>query len=74
MKSNRYSVRKAGEAYLIDRGQTLEPPGEMKHDTFSSFFFLRVFFVCVCVCVCVHFFCGGGGYLFGIFPLSNFQL
>ena len=27
VKSNRDSVRKAREAYLIERGQTLEPPG-----------------------------------------------
>ena len=40
MKSNRDSVRKAREAYLIDRGQTLEPLGLNRRDdtdTFSSF-------------------------------------
>ena len=30
MKSNRDSVRKAREAYLIDRDQTLEPLGLIK--------------------------------------------
>ena len=40
MKSNRDSVRKAREAYLIDRDQTLEPLGLNRRDdtyTFSSF-------------------------------------
>ena len=32
MKSNRVSVRKAREAYLIDRGQTLEPLGLNRRD------------------------------------------
>ena len=32
VKSNRDSVRKAREAYLIERGQTLEPPGLNKKD------------------------------------------
>ena len=31
-KSNRDSVRKAREAYLIERGQTLEPHGLNKND------------------------------------------
>ena len=31
-KSNRDSVRKAREAYLIERGQTLEPHGLNKKD------------------------------------------
>jgi len=45
MKSNRDSVREAREAYLIDRGQTLEPL-DMKHDTFSVFS-SSVFFFCI---------------------------
>ena len=32
IKSNRDSVRKAREAYLIDRGQTLEPLGLNRRD------------------------------------------
>ena len=32
IKSNRDSVRKAREAYLIERGQTLEPHGLNKND------------------------------------------
>ena len=32
LKSNRDSVRKAREAYLIERGQTLEPHGLDKKD------------------------------------------
>ena len=32
VKSNRDSVRKAREAYLIERGQTLEPHGLNKKD------------------------------------------
>ena len=32
VKSNRDSVRKAREAYLIERGQTLEPRGLNKKD------------------------------------------
>ena len=52
MKSNRDSVREAREAYLIDRGQTLEPL-DMKHDTFSVFsssvFFFLYFFVFFCL-------------------------
>ena len=32
IKSNRDSVRKAREAYLIDRGKTLEPLGMNKKD------------------------------------------
>ena len=32
VKSNRVSVRKAREAYLIERGQTLEPHGLNKKD------------------------------------------
>ena len=32
IKSNRDSVRKAQEAYLIDRGQTLEPLGLNRRD------------------------------------------
>ena len=32
IKSNRDSVRKAREAYLIQRGQTLEPHGLNKKD------------------------------------------
>ena len=32
VKSNRDSVRKAGEAYLIERGQTLEPYGLNEKD------------------------------------------
>ena len=32
VKSNRDSVRKAREAYLIQRGQTLEPRGLNKKD------------------------------------------
>ena len=32
LKSNRDSVRKAREAYLIDRGQTLEPLGPNRRD------------------------------------------
>ena len=32
VKSNRDSVRKAREAYLIKRGQTLEPHGLNKKD------------------------------------------
>ena len=65
MKSNRDSVREAREAYLIDRGQTLESL-DMKHDTFSSFsspVFCFVFFV-------LFFFV----FFSGIFPLSYFEL
>ena len=32
VKSNRDSVRKAREAYLIERGQTIEPHGLDKKD------------------------------------------
>ena len=32
MKSNRGSVRGAREAYLVDRGQTLEPLGFNRRD------------------------------------------
>ena len=32
IKSNRDSVRKAREAYFIDRGQTLEPLGLNRRD------------------------------------------
>ena len=54
IKSNRDSVRKAREAYLIDRGQTLEPPGDMNifpsfilliHVTFSYYLLLLSVFV-----------------------------
>ena len=34
---NRDSVRKAREAYLIERGQTLEPHGLNKKDELSTF-------------------------------------
>ena len=37
VKSNRDSVRKAREAYLIERGQTLEPHGLNKKDEGSMF-------------------------------------
>ena len=44
IKSNRDSVRKAREAYLIDRGQTIEPLGLNRRDEtwtfFPSFIFL----------------------------------
>ena len=32
IKSNRESIRKAREAYLIDRGQTIEPLGLNRRD------------------------------------------
>ena len=32
MHSSRDTIRKAREAYLIDRGQTLEPKGINKHE------------------------------------------
>ena len=53
IKSNRNSVRKAREAYLIDRGQTLEPPGligEMRQEHFHPpyhCYFLQLFIVIV---------------------------
>ena len=37
IKSNRDSVRKAREAYLIDRGQTLEPLGLNRRDETCTF-------------------------------------
>ena len=56
-----YNIRKAREAYLTDRGQTLEPLGLNRRDEtwdFFQFFILRVFF-------CIF---------LSIFPLSNFEL
>ena len=38
IKSNRDSVRKAREAYLIDRGQTLEPLGLNRRDETKNIF------------------------------------
>ena len=52
IKSNRDSVRKAREAYLIDRGQTLLI-GEMRHEHFPvfhppySYYFLQLLIVIV---------------------------
>ena len=46
VKSNRDSVRKAREAYLIERGQTLEPHGlninkkDEKYVSFASAFYV----------------------------------
>ena len=61
MKSNRDSVRKAREAYLIDRGQTLEPLSLIRRDEawhFFRFFILRVclyFFFCISFGICLVF-------------------
>ena len=62
MKSNRDSVRKAREAYLIDKDQTLEPLGLNRRDdtyTFSNFSSSACFFFAI--------------FLF-FFPLSIFEL
>ena len=44
-KSNRDSVRKARKAYLIERGQTLEPHGLNKKDETSYVTFVLAFYV-----------------------------
>ena len=57
MKSNRDSVRKTREAYLIARGQTLEPLGlnrRDKNDTFSGFsssvcLYFQLYFFGICL-------------------------
>ena len=56
MKSNRVSVRKAREAYLIDRGQTLEPLGLNRRDETGHFF--RFFILRVCLYFQLYFFLG----------------
>ena len=43
VKSNRDSVRKAREAYLIERGQTLEPHSNDQSKQVVSLFFVMVF-------------------------------
>ena len=60
VKSNRDSVRKAREAYLIERGQTLEPHGLNKNDeTLVPFF-------------CISFLCLGHLYYLQLF-ITTFQ-
>ena len=58
--SNRDSVRKAWEAYLITRDNTLQPLGsnkrdEMKHLLFPYMFFLKAFFYFILLSPLYHF-------------------